>query len=201
MHPWISLKKASDAGIWCFLWSTPDQTAEPTSEAPVIWVTMTLIMTSLLHLYSSIIDFILVSNYPYRQISLQYSMTLRPRYFANYIFGWIFPDEGFVFWIRFNWNLHKKIQLISNQGNGMVYSRPGKMPLPKPVTTQFTDAYICPKTSLASIHNLMSKYTFFTFILLVHEFLLMITTETFTHRNGHLGRDFTRFDFRGDVSI
>ena len=41
------LKKASDAELWCFLWSAPEQTAEQTIEMPVIWDSIALIMTSL----------------------------------------------------------------------------------------------------------------------------------------------------------
>ena len=46
-HQWISLTKASDAKLWCFLWSTPEQTVELASETPVIWDAIALIMTSL----------------------------------------------------------------------------------------------------------------------------------------------------------
>ena len=46
-HRWIPLTKASDAELWCFLWSTPDQTFEQTTEMPVIWDAIVLIMTSL----------------------------------------------------------------------------------------------------------------------------------------------------------
>ena len=41
------LTKASDAELWCFLWSTPEQTDEQTIETPVIWDAIVLIMTSL----------------------------------------------------------------------------------------------------------------------------------------------------------
>ena len=34
--------------LWCFLWSSPEQTVEQTIETPVIWDTITLIMTSLI---------------------------------------------------------------------------------------------------------------------------------------------------------
>ena len=44
---WIPLKKASDAELWCFLWSAPEQTVERTIEAPVFWDAIALIMTSL----------------------------------------------------------------------------------------------------------------------------------------------------------
>ena len=44
---WIPLTKASDTERWCFLWSTPEQTAEQTIETPVIWDAIALIMTSL----------------------------------------------------------------------------------------------------------------------------------------------------------
>ena len=46
-HRWIPLIKASVAELWCFLWSPPEQTAEQTSETPVIWNAIALIMTSL----------------------------------------------------------------------------------------------------------------------------------------------------------
>ena len=45
-HRWIPLTKASDAELWCFLWSEPEQTVGQTTETPVIWDAITLIMTS-----------------------------------------------------------------------------------------------------------------------------------------------------------
>ena len=33
----LALWEASDAELWCFLWSAPEQTAEQTIETPVIW--------------------------------------------------------------------------------------------------------------------------------------------------------------------
>ena len=36
-HRWIPLTKASDAELWCFLWSPPEQSVEYTTEMPVIW--------------------------------------------------------------------------------------------------------------------------------------------------------------------
>ena len=30
-------QRASDAELWCFLWSAPEQTVEQTTETPVIW--------------------------------------------------------------------------------------------------------------------------------------------------------------------
>ena len=44
---WVLLTKASDAKLWCFLWSAPEQSVEQTREAPVIWVAIVPIMTSL----------------------------------------------------------------------------------------------------------------------------------------------------------
>ena len=44
-HQWIPLAKASDAELWCFLWSVPEQTIEKTIEMPVIWDAIMLIMT------------------------------------------------------------------------------------------------------------------------------------------------------------
>ena len=46
-HRWISLRKASDAELWCFPWSAPEQMDEKTMETPVIWDAIALIMTSL----------------------------------------------------------------------------------------------------------------------------------------------------------
>ena len=46
-HRWIPLTKASDAELWCFLWSAPEQTIEQTIETPVIWDIIALIITSL----------------------------------------------------------------------------------------------------------------------------------------------------------
>ena len=48
-HRWIPLIKASDAELWCFLWSAPEQTVELTIEMPVIWDAIVLIITSLHH--------------------------------------------------------------------------------------------------------------------------------------------------------
>ena len=46
-HQWIPLTKASDVELWCFLWSSPEQTVEQTIETLVIWDAITPIMTSL----------------------------------------------------------------------------------------------------------------------------------------------------------
>ena len=35
----IPFTKASDTELWCFLWSSPEQTVEQTIETPVIWHT------------------------------------------------------------------------------------------------------------------------------------------------------------------
>ena len=43
-HRWIPLTKASDAELWNFLWSVPDQTVEQTIEIPVIWDAVALII-------------------------------------------------------------------------------------------------------------------------------------------------------------
>ena len=44
---WIPLTKASDAEIWCFLWSAPEQTVEQIIDTQVICDAMALIMTLL----------------------------------------------------------------------------------------------------------------------------------------------------------
>ena len=46
-HRWIPLTNASDAKLWCFLWSAPAQTVGRTFETPVIRIAIALIMTSL----------------------------------------------------------------------------------------------------------------------------------------------------------
>ena len=46
-HRWIPLTKASNAELWYFLWSAPEQTADQTIKTPVIWEAIALIMTSL----------------------------------------------------------------------------------------------------------------------------------------------------------
>ena len=46
-HRWIPLTKVSDAGLWCFLWFAPEQTAEQTIETLVTWGAIMFIMTSL----------------------------------------------------------------------------------------------------------------------------------------------------------
>ena len=44
-HQWIPLTKASDAELWCFLWSSPEQTIEWITETLVIWDAIVPIMT------------------------------------------------------------------------------------------------------------------------------------------------------------
>ena len=44
---WIPLTKASDAELWYFLWSAPEQTVEHTIETLMIWDAIALIMASL----------------------------------------------------------------------------------------------------------------------------------------------------------
>ena len=46
-HRWIPLTKASNAKLWCFLWSVPEQTVEQTIKMLVIWDAITLFMISL----------------------------------------------------------------------------------------------------------------------------------------------------------
>ena len=46
-HRWISLTKASDAELWCFLWFVSEPTVEQTIETPVIWDEIAFIMISL----------------------------------------------------------------------------------------------------------------------------------------------------------
>ena len=44
-HRWISSTKASDAELWCFLWSVPEPTVEQKMETPVTWDAIAFIMT------------------------------------------------------------------------------------------------------------------------------------------------------------
>ena len=46
-HRRIPLTKASDADLWCCLWSTTERTIEQTFGTQVIWDANALIMTSL----------------------------------------------------------------------------------------------------------------------------------------------------------
>ena len=46
-HRWIPLTTASDAELWCFLWSAPENGVEQTIRTPVIWDAIALIMMSL----------------------------------------------------------------------------------------------------------------------------------------------------------
>ena len=44
---WIPLAKPSDAELWRFLWSAPEEALEQTIETPVVWDAMALILTPL----------------------------------------------------------------------------------------------------------------------------------------------------------
>ena len=46
-HRWIPRTKASDAELWCFLWSLHKPAVEQTTETLVIWDAITLSVTSL----------------------------------------------------------------------------------------------------------------------------------------------------------
>ena len=46
-HWWIPLTKASDADLWCTLWSAPEQTIKKTLLTPVIYDAVAPIMTPL----------------------------------------------------------------------------------------------------------------------------------------------------------
>ena len=46
-HRWIPLTRATDAELWCLLWSATEQTVEQTIETPVIWDAIALIMAPL----------------------------------------------------------------------------------------------------------------------------------------------------------
>ena len=46
-HRWIPPTKASEAEIWCFLWSAPEQTVEQTMERLAICDAIAPIMTSM----------------------------------------------------------------------------------------------------------------------------------------------------------
>ena len=57
-HRWIPLTKASDAELWCFLWSSPARTVEQAIETPRVWYVIVLIMTSLCRLMRNIFEVI-----------------------------------------------------------------------------------------------------------------------------------------------
>ena len=67
-HRWIPLAKASEAGLWCFLWSAPEQTVEQTFETPVILDATALIMTSQIYtvaiMKSTVTMKVFAKNYP-----------------------------------------------------------------------------------------------------------------------------------------
>ena len=44
---WIPLTKASDAELYCFIWFALEQMVEQTTETPMIWDVIVLILTSL----------------------------------------------------------------------------------------------------------------------------------------------------------
>ena len=46
---WIPRTKASNAELWCFLWSAPEWTIEQTIVRPVIWSAVASIMTVMKH--------------------------------------------------------------------------------------------------------------------------------------------------------
>ena len=46
-HRWIPVSQASEAELWCFLWSAPEQTVEQTIETSVIWDAIVAIRSSL----------------------------------------------------------------------------------------------------------------------------------------------------------
>ena len=46
-HRWIPRTEASNAELWCFVWSAAEVTVVQTMETQVIWDAITLIMTSL----------------------------------------------------------------------------------------------------------------------------------------------------------
>ena len=47
VHRWIPLTEVSDAELWCFRWSVPEQTVEQTIDTPVIRYAIALIMALL----------------------------------------------------------------------------------------------------------------------------------------------------------
>ena len=47
-HRGLPLTKASDAKLWCFVWSAPEQMVEQIIETPLIWDAITFMMTQLL---------------------------------------------------------------------------------------------------------------------------------------------------------
>ena len=56
-HRWIPLTKASNAELWCFLWSLPVQTVGQAIETPMIWDIIVLTLMSSRH------GWIIISTY------------------------------------------------------------------------------------------------------------------------------------------
>ena len=86
---WIPLTKASDAELWCFLWSVPEQTVEQTIGTPVIWDAITLIMKSLWCYYQTPLYYVFNSLQPRHSVKLLQVLRQMPQRHG--------PDEFFSF--------------------------------------------------------------------------------------------------------
>ena len=84
-HQWITLTKVSDSGLWCFIWSAPEQTVEQIIETPVIWDAITLIIKSLVR--GSLMG---RWNPMYHHLSVYYDDVIKWKHFPRY---WPFVRE------------------------------------------------------------------------------------------------------------
>ena len=59
------------------------------------------------------------------------------------VFAKVFCKRTFVFWFKFHWNMHRRCNWqFVNIGSGTGFTPKGDKPLPEPMMTQFTDAYM-----------------------------------------------------------
>ena len=64
---WIPLTQASDAELWCFLWSAPEQTVEQTIKMSVIWDAIALIIILIYYYYDYDVPVMIVAFGDLRQ--------------------------------------------------------------------------------------------------------------------------------------
>ena len=84
-HRWVSITKAGDAELWCFLRYAPERTVEKTIETPVIWDPIPLIMTPL------------SCNERNREICVTHTYTYMCVYIYIYIYVCVSPGKQEVF--------------------------------------------------------------------------------------------------------
>ena len=88
-HRWIPLTKASDAELWCFLWSVPEQTVEQKINIPVIWEAIAPIMTSLQW----------ISNVPGNMSPKSNTLYIKILEVYHWSIEWSYRDSDWSCWI------------------------------------------------------------------------------------------------------